>query len=61
MDDETAMAALLGVDFAKAAAIAEEAAQGEVCQAANDNSDGQVVLSGAKAAIDRACEIAGNQ
>ncbi|MBG1232037.1 ACP S-malonyltransferase [Aestuariivirga litoralis] len=53
-----AMAALLGVDFATAAAIAAEAAQGEVCQAANDNSDGQVVLSGAKAAIDRACEIA---
>jgi len=53
-----AMAALLGVDFATAAAIAAEAAQGEVCQAANDNSDGQVVLSGSKTAIDRACEIA---
>jgi len=53
-----AMAALLGADFATAAAIAAEAAQGEVCQAANDNSDGQVVLSGSKTAIDRACEIA---
>lgn len=53
-----AMAALLGASFELAAAIAAEAAQGEVCQAANDNSDGQVVLSGSKAAIDRACEIA---
>ena len=53
-----AMAALLGLDFATASAIAAEAAQGEVCQAANDNSDGQVVISGSKAAIDRAIEIA---
>ncbi len=53
-----AMAALLGLDFATAAAVAAEAAQGEVCQAANDNSDGQVVISGTKAAVDRACEIA---
>ena len=53
-----AMAALLGLDFATAAAVAQEAAQGEVCQAANDNSDGQVVISGTKAAVDRACEIA---
>ena len=53
-----AMAALLGLDFATAAAVAAEAAQGEVCQAANDNSDGQVVVSGSKAAVDRACEIA---
>jgi len=53
-----AMAALLGLDFATASAVATEAAQGEVCQAANDNSDGQVVISGTKAAVDRACEIA---
>ena len=53
-----AMAALLGLDFATAAAVAAEAAQGEVCQAANDNSDGQVVVSGNKAAVDRACELA---
>lgn len=53
-----AMAALLGLDFATATAVAAEAAQGEVCQAANDNSDGQVVVSGSKAAIDRAIEIA---
>ncbi|HEY5362995.1 MAG TPA: ACP S-malonyltransferase, partial [Aestuariivirga sp.] len=45
-----AMAALLGLDFATASAIAAAAAQGEVCQAANDNSDGQVVVSGSKAA-----------
>ena len=53
-----AMAALLGLDFATAAAVAAEAAEGEVCQAANDNSDGQVVISGAKAAIERAMTIA---
>ncbi len=53
-----AMAAILALDFATVAAIAAEAAQGEVCQAANDNSDGQVVVSGTKAAVDRACEIA---
>ena len=53
-----AMAALLGLDFATAAQVAAEAAQGEVCQAANDNSDGQVVVSGSKAAVERACEIA---
>lgn len=53
-----AMAALLGLDFATAAAVAAEAAQGDICQAANDNSDGQVVISGSKVAVDRACEIA---
>jgi [acyl-carrier-protein] S-malonyltransferase len=52
------MAALLGLDFEAAAAVAAEAAQGEVCQAANDNGGGQVVISGTKAAIDRAVEIA---
>lgn len=55
---EGAMAALLGLDFAEAAAVAAEAAQGEVCQAANDNAPGQVVVSGHKAAVERAIEIA---
>ena len=45
-----AMAALLGLDFEAAAEVAAEAAQGEVCQAANDNDPGQVVVSGHKAA-----------
>jgi [acyl-carrier-protein] S-malonyltransferase len=53
-----AMAALLGLDFAAVAGVAAEAAQGEVCQAANDNSDGQVVISGHTAAVERALEIA---
>jgi [acyl-carrier-protein] S-malonyltransferase len=53
-----AMAALLGLDFDQAAAVAAEAAQGQVCQAANDNGGGQVVISGHKAAIERAVEIA---
>lgn len=53
-----AMAALLGLDFASAKAAAEEGAQGDICQAANDNSDGQVVISGHKAAVGRAAEIA---
>jgi [acyl-carrier-protein] S-malonyltransferase len=53
-----AMAALLGLDFADAEAVAAEAAQGDVCQAANDNSAGQVVISGHKAAVERALEIA---
>jgi [acyl-carrier-protein] S-malonyltransferase len=53
-----AMAALLGLDLDTARAVAEEAAQGEVCQVANDNAPGQVVISGAMAAIERALEIA---
>ncbi len=53
-----AMAALLGLDFAAAAEVAAEAAQGEVCQAANDNDPAQVVVSGHKAAVERAVEIA---
>jgi [acyl-carrier-protein] S-malonyltransferase len=53
-----AMAAILGLDFEAVVAVAAEAAQGEVCQAANDNGGGQVVISGHKAAVDRACEIA---
>ena len=56
-----AMAALLGLDFETAQAVAKEAAEagdGEVCQAANDNDPGQVVVSGHKAAVERAVEIA---
>ena len=53
-----AMAALIGVDFDQAAAIAAEAAQGEIVQAANDNGGGQVVVSGHKGAVERAVEIA---
>lgn len=53
-----AMAALLGLDFAAATAVAQEAAQGDICQAANDNDPGQVVVSGHKAAVERAVEIA---
>lgn len=53
-----AMAALLGLDFETARAVAREAAQGVVCQAANDNDPGQVVVSGHKAAVERAVEIA---
>jgi [acyl-carrier-protein] S-malonyltransferase len=53
-----AMAALLGLEFEQAAAVAAEAAQGQVCQAANDNGGGQVVVSGDKAAVERAVEIA---
>lgn len=53
-----AMAALLGLDFATAAEVAAEAAQGEVCQAANDNDPAQVVVSGHKAAVERAVDLA---
>src|ERR1044071_7429522 len=53
-----AMAALIGLEFDAAAAVAKEAAQGQVCQAANDNGGGQVVVSGDKAAVERAVEIA---
>ncbi len=53
-----AMAALLGLEFDQAAAVAKEAAQGEVCQAANDNGGGQVVVSGDRAAVERAVELA---
>ncbi len=53
-----AMAALLGLDYDAAVAVANEAAQGQICQAANDNGGGQVVVSGDKAAVDRAVEIA---
>ena len=53
-----AMAALLGADLEAAQAIAAEAAQGEVCAAANDNAPGQVVVSGHKGAVERAMAIA---
>lgn len=53
-----AMAALLGLDFEAATAVADEAAQGEVCQAANDNDPAQVVVSGHRGAVERALEIA---
>ncbi len=53
-----AMAALLGADLELAEAVAEEAAQGEVCTVANDNDPSQVVISGHKAAIERALDIA---
>jgi [acyl-carrier-protein] S-malonyltransferase len=53
-----AMAALIGLEFAQVAELALEAAQGQVCQAANDNGGGQVVVSGDKAAVERAVEIA---
>ena len=55
---EGAMAALLGLDFAAVSAIAEEAAQDGVCAAANDNDPAQVVISGDRAAVERAVEIA---
>jgi [acyl-carrier-protein] S-malonyltransferase len=52
-----AMVALLGVGLDVAEKVAADAAQGEVCQVANDNEPTQVVLSGAKTAIDRVAEI----
>lgn len=55
---EGAMAALLGADLALAEKIAAAAAEGEVCTVANDNDPSQVVISGAKGAIDRAVAIA---
>ena len=53
-----AMAALLGLDFDAVRAIAADAAGDEVCQAANDNDPGQVVVSGHKAAVERAVDLA---
>ena len=52
-----AMAALLGADIAKASSLAQAAAEGEVCEIANDNDPGQVVLSGHVGAIDRAVAL----
>ncbi len=53
-----AMAALLGLDFAAASAVARDAAQGQVCQAANDNDPAQVVVSGHAEAVARAVDLA---
>ena len=58
-----AMAAIIGLDFAQVSAVAAQAAselhaQGAICQAANDNGGGQVVISGTKAAVERAMELA---
>lgn len=53
-----AMAAILGLDFATVDEIAREAAEDEVCQAANDNDPAQVVISGHKAAVERAAALA---
>ena len=55
---EGAMAALIGLGLDEARAVALDAAQGDVCEVANDNTPGQVVLSGGRAAIERALEIA---
>jgi len=55
---EGAMAALLGTDIAIAKAVCDAAAEGEICTVANDNDPSQVVISGHKAAIERALEIA---
>jgi [acyl-carrier-protein] S-malonyltransferase len=53
-----AMAALIGLELEQARAIAAEASRDDVCTAANDNGGGQVVLSGTKAAVERAVELA---
>lgn len=53
-----AMAALLGLDLDTARAVAAEAAGDDVCSVANDNAPGQVVVSGATAAVERALDIA---
>jgi [acyl-carrier-protein] S-malonyltransferase len=55
---EGAMAALLGADLAKAQELAKAASEGEVCEAANDNAPGQVVISGTRTAIERAVGLA---
>jgi [acyl-carrier-protein] S-malonyltransferase len=55
---EGAMAVFLGLDFDPAQEVADAAAEGEVCVIANDNAPGQIVISGHKAAVERACELA---
>src|SRR6516225_706127 len=56
--DTARLLRIRGLAMQKAVQVADEAAQGQVCQAANDNGGGQVVVSGDKAAVDRAVEIA---
>jgi [acyl-carrier-protein] S-malonyltransferase len=56
-----AMAAILGLDLDAVRAVAEEAAQGAVCEAANDNAPGQVVVSGDRAAVQRAAALSGER
>jgi len=58
---EGAMAALLGLDLDVARAVAQEAAQDDICEAANDNAPGQVVVSGTRAAVERAVVLAGER
>jgi [acyl-carrier-protein] S-malonyltransferase len=58
---EGAMAAILGLDLDEVRQTAEDAAEGEVCTAANDNAPGQVVVSGHKAAVERAVALAGER
>lgn len=58
---EGAMAALLGLDLSAAQEVAAAASEGEVCACANDNAPGQVVVSGAKAAVERAIKLAGER
>ena len=53
-----AMAAILGLDFADLREVVVEAEDGEVCDIANDNAPGQIVISGTKAAVERAMELA---
>ena len=53
-----AMAAILGLDFDTVVDLASDAAEGDVCQAANDNDPAQVVISGHAAAVERAVELA---
>ncbi|MFT8555165.1 MAG: ACP S-malonyltransferase [Zymomonas mobilis] len=55
---EGGMAAILGLDFETVESIAQEAAENDICQAANDNAPGQVVISGSLAAIERAVALA---
>jgi len=55
---EGAMAAVLGLDLAGAEALARAAAEGETCEAANDNDPAQVVISGARGAVERAVALA---
>lgn len=55
---EGAMAVFLGLDFEPSKTVAAQAAEDEICVVANDNAPGQVVISGNKSAVDRACELA---